>query len=115
MSSFDIDVTRDGGCWTVHIREVNGPAQGRTISEAEWTARQMIALATGVPIDDIAVRSTGLAAQNGIPARWARSRVDPGRRDTRCGQADVLGGEVLLVGGATCVPNEKRRHGAPPV
>ena len=114
MSSFDIDVTRDGGCWTVHIREVKGPAQGRTISEAEWTARQMIALATGVPIDDIAVRSTGLAAQNRIPARWASSRVDPGRRDTRCGQA-VLGGEVLLVGGATCVPNEKRRHGAPPV
>ena len=74
MSSFDIDVTRDGGCWTVHIREVNGPAQGRTISEAEWTARQMIALATGVPIDDIAVRSAGLAnAQNGIPARWASS------------------------------------------
>ena len=73
MSSFDIDVTRDGGCWTVHIREVNGPAQGQTISEAEWTARQMIALATGVPIDDIAVRSAGLAAQNGIPARWASS------------------------------------------
>jgi hypothetical protein len=73
MSSFDIDVTRDGGCWTVHIREVNGPAQGRTISEAEWTARQMIALATGVPIDDIAVRSAGLAAQNRIPARWASS------------------------------------------
>ena len=73
MSSFDIDVTRDGGCWTVHIREVNGPAQGRTSSEAEWTARQMIALATGVPIDDIAVRCAGLAAQNGIPARWASS------------------------------------------
>ena len=49
MSSFDIDVTRDGGCWTVHIREVNGPAQGRTSSEAEWTARQMIALAPGCP------------------------------------------------------------------
>ena len=49
MSSFDIDVTCDGGRWTVHIREVNGPTQGRTSSEAEWTARQMIALATGVP------------------------------------------------------------------
>jgi hypothetical protein len=35
---FDIDVTRDGGWWTVHIREINGPAQGRTISEAESTA-----------------------------------------------------------------------------
>ena len=64
MSSFDIDVTRDGGCWTVHIREVNGPAQGRTISEAEWTARQMIALATGVPIGDIAVWSADLAARS---------------------------------------------------
>ena len=83
MSSFDIDVTRDGGCWTVHIREVNGPAQGRTISEAEWTARQMIALATGVPIDDIAVRSAGLAAlktafrPGGLgPARARRHRCD---------------------------------------
>jgi hypothetical protein len=62
MSSFDIDVTRDGGWWTVHIREIHGPAQGRTISEAESTARQMIALATGVPIDDIAVRAVGLGA-----------------------------------------------------
>ena len=41
--------------------------------------------------------------------------VDPGRRDTQCGQAVVLGGEVLLVGGAACLPDEKRRHGAPPV
>ena len=62
MSSFDIDVTRDGGRWTVHIREVNGPAQGRTISEAQWTAQQMIALATGLPIDDIGVRAAGVAA-----------------------------------------------------
>jgi hypothetical protein len=62
MSSFDIDITNDGGWWTVHIREITGPAQGRTISEAEWTARQMVALATGVRIDDIAVRAVGLAA-----------------------------------------------------
>ena len=80
MSSFDIDVTRDGGCWTVHIREVNGPAQGRTISEAEWTARQMIALATGVPIDDIAVRSAGLAA--------LKTAFRPGERSRRPGQVD---------------------------
>jgi hypothetical protein len=33
MSSFDIDITNDGGWWTVHIREITGPAQGRTISE----------------------------------------------------------------------------------
>jgi hypothetical protein len=62
MSSFDIDITNDGGWWTVHIREITGPAQGRTISEAESTARQMVALATGVRIDDIAVRAVGFAA-----------------------------------------------------
>ena len=72
MSSFDIDVTGDGGCWTVHLREVSGPAQGRTISEAEWTARQLIALAAGVPIDDIAVRSVGLAALKTAGGRTAR-------------------------------------------
>ena len=77
MSSFDIDVTRDGGRWTVHIREVNGPAQGRTISEAEWTARQMIALATGVPIDDIAVRSAGLAALKTASGQVGEQLVDP--------------------------------------
>ena len=62
MSSFDIDITNDGGWWTVHIREITGPAHSRTISEAESTARQMIALATGLPIDDIAVGTAGLAA-----------------------------------------------------
>jgi hypothetical protein len=72
MSSFDIDITNDGGWWMVHIREITGPAQGRTISEAESTARQMVALATGVRIDDIAVRAVGLAApHSGIPAGWA--------------------------------------------
>ena len=77
MSSFDIDVTSDGGCWTVHIREINGPAQGRTISEAEWTARQMIALATGVPIDDIAVRAVGLAAPTRHSGQVGEQLVDP--------------------------------------
>ena len=77
MSSFDIDVTRDGGRWTVHIREVNGPAQGRTSSEAEWTARQMIALATGVPIDDIAVRAAGLAALKTSSGQVGEQFVDP--------------------------------------
>jgi len=46
----------------VFERGVTGPARGRTISEAESTARQMVALATGVRIDDIAVRAVGLAA-----------------------------------------------------
>jgi len=35
--------------------------------------------------------------------------VNPSRTDTQCRQTVVLGSEVLLVGGATCVTDEKRR------
>ena len=78
MSSFDIDITNDGGWWTVHIREITGPAQGRTISEAESTARQMVALATGVPIDDIAVRAVRLAAPTAAFRPGGRAARRPG-------------------------------------
>jgi hypothetical protein len=87
MSSFDIDVTRDGGRWTVHIREVNGPAQGRTISEAQWTARQMIALATGLPIDDIAVGAADVAA----PKTAFRPGGSAARRPGASFSASVIG------------------------
>ena len=41
--------------------------------------------------------------------------VDPVRGDTQPGEPFALDGEVLFVGGASGVSDEKRRHGAPPV
>lgn len=43
MSSFDIDVTRDGGWWTVHIPKLGGRTQARypselLISGPDWDA-----------------------------------------------------------------------------
>jgi len=38
--------------------------------------------------------------------------VDPVGLDAEPEQGVALGGEVLLLGGAACVANEKRRHGA---
>jgi hypothetical protein len=40
MSSFDIDVTRDGGWWMVHIPKLGGRAQARYPSEVELMARE---------------------------------------------------------------------------
>ncbi|MGI8418377.1 MAG: hypothetical protein ACR2P2_19705 [Nakamurella sp.] len=40
--------------------------------------------------------------------------VYTGGGDAQRSQCVALGGEVLLVGGAAGVPDEKRRHGAPP-
>ena len=55
MSSFDIDVTRDGGWWMVHIPELGGRTQARFPREVEPMAREYIALSTGTPIDQVAI------------------------------------------------------------
>ncbi len=61
MSSFDIDVTRDGGWWMVHIPELGGLTQARYPGEVELMAREYIAVSTGTPIDQVA--STGVGAR----------------------------------------------------
>ena len=48
MSSFDIDVTRDGGWWMVHIPKLGERTQARYPREVELMAREYIAISTGV-------------------------------------------------------------------
>ena len=55
MASFDIDVTRDGGWWMVHIPRLGGRTQARYPSEVEPMAREYIAVSTGTPIDQVAI------------------------------------------------------------
>jgi hypothetical protein len=56
MRSFDIDVTRDGGWWAVHIPELGGLAQARYPSEVEPMAREYIAVSTGTSVDQVAIK-----------------------------------------------------------
>lgn len=51
MSSFGIDVTRDGGWRMVHIPRLGGRTQARYPSEVEPMAREYITVRTGTPID----------------------------------------------------------------
>jgi len=55
MSSFDIDVTRDGGWWMVHIPKLGERTQARHLREVELMAREYIAVSTGTPIDQVAI------------------------------------------------------------
>jgi len=55
MFSFDIDVTRDGGWWIVHIPQLGGLTQARFPREVELMAREYIAVSTGTPIAQVAI------------------------------------------------------------
>jgi hypothetical protein len=56
MPIFDINVTRDGRWWMVHIPELDGLTQARYRGEVEQMARECIAVSTGTPVEDITVR-----------------------------------------------------------
>ena len=55
MSTFDIDVTRDGGWWMVHIPKLGGRTPARYPREVEPVAREYIAANTSTPIDRVAI------------------------------------------------------------
>jgi hypothetical protein len=56
---FDIDITRNGPWWRVHIPEINELTKTRHRGQAERMAREHIALNTGTPIAEVAVRILG--------------------------------------------------------
>jgi hypothetical protein len=53
---FDIDITRNGSWWRVHIPEINELTRARQRGQAERIAREQIAFSTATPIAKVAVR-----------------------------------------------------------
>ena len=58
MPTYDIEVTRDGRWWMVHIPALDGLTQARFPEEIEDMARSYIALVTDTRIENVAVRRT---------------------------------------------------------
>jgi hypothetical protein len=56
MREYDIEVSRDGRWWMIHIPELDGLTQARHEGEIEEMARDYIAVTTDVPIAEIGVR-----------------------------------------------------------
>jgi hypothetical protein len=56
MHTYDVEVYRDGRWWMIRIPELDGLTQARWPGEVKSMARSYIAVSTGQPIDNIAVR-----------------------------------------------------------
>ena len=53
MLTYDIEVTRDGKWWIIHIPVLDGLTQARFPGEIEDMARDYIAVTTDTPIEEI--------------------------------------------------------------
>lgn len=56
MRLFEVEVTREGGWWTVHVNALGGSVRARFPREVEQTARQYIAAQIGAPLEDVTVK-----------------------------------------------------------
>jgi hypothetical protein len=59
MHTYDVEVITEGRWWMIRIPELDGLTQARWPGEIEDMARSYIAVSTGQPIDNIAVRVIG--------------------------------------------------------
>lgn len=55
MPCYDIEVTRDGRWWMIHVPELDLLTQARHPGEIEDMARDLIAVSTDTPIEDVSV------------------------------------------------------------
>ena len=60
VRQYDVEVTRDGRWWAIHIPELDGLTQARNEGEIEEMARDYIAVTTDTPIAEVHVRIKGL-------------------------------------------------------
>ncbi|MFE3546009.1 type II toxin-antitoxin system HicB family antitoxin [Nocardia sp. NPDC059177] len=78
---YDVQITRDGRWWMVHIPELDELTQARRLSEAPAMAREVIALHTGTPLSEvvveveIAVADIPVSRRAGVLAEHRREAV----------------------------------------
>ncbi|GAA4474199.1 hypothetical protein GCM10023094_09390 [Rhodococcus olei] len=58
MSTYRVEVTREGKWWMVAIPELDGLTQARRLSESDLMAREYIAVTTGTALADVTVDIT---------------------------------------------------------
>jgi hypothetical protein len=51
----DIEVTRDGRCWMIHIPALDGLTQARFPTDIDDMAHDYIAVTLDIPIEDVRV------------------------------------------------------------
>ncbi|GEK79051.1 HicB family toxin-antitoxin system [Agrococcus baldri] len=64
MTSYSVEVRREGTWWMVAIPALGGLTQARKLAEASTMAREYISLTTGMEIDDIHVEVTRIRVED---------------------------------------------------
>lgn len=90
MREYSIEVEREGRWWMIRVPEINGITQARRIGEIEDMARSLIAISTGAPAAEVAVR----VARIGIPGGRDIASVAEHVRQLR---SDAAGAEARAV------------------
>ena len=55
MTTYKVEVERDGKWWMIHVPDIDGLTQARRLSEVEEMARSLIAISTDTRLEDVAV------------------------------------------------------------
>ncbi|MFD4180347.1 HicB family toxin-antitoxin system [Rhodococcus sp. NPDC058514] len=79
MTTYRVEVTREGKWWMVSIPELDGLTQARRLAESDRMAREYIAVTTGVPLDEVSVEvevNVGRVRDAGMRAAEIRRERD---------------------------------------
>jgi predicted RNase H-like HicB family nuclease len=55
MNTYEAIATREDGWWMIHVPAIDGLTQSRRLADAPLMARELIAITTDTPLDDIDV------------------------------------------------------------
>ena len=64
MTTYDVNVTRDGKWWMVEVPAIGGLTQARRVTEVEDMARDLIAVTLDVPLSDVELGEVNLAVDD---------------------------------------------------
>lgn len=103
MTSYDVNVTRDGRWWMIHVLELDILTQARRLSEVSQMARELIAVETDAKLSAVSV-SLHFNDIAGVPAadclkviEEERSQVEELKRDV-ASRTSRLAKDLVKVG-----------------
>ena len=64
MSTYKVEVEREGKWWMIRVPDIDGLTQARRINEIEEMARSLIAVSTDSPLDEVAVEIVAIRMES---------------------------------------------------
>lgn len=65
MTTYKVEVQRDGKWWMIHVPDIDGLTQARRLSEVNDMARSLIAISTDTKLGDVEVDIVAIRLESG--------------------------------------------------